>query len=132
MSNFRSSNAFWNGAVRLTTRNQATLMQEQILSQKEWSLFCLALGMDYSVFSRLILLQYKKFGNNGAETRRLAFIGQDEENMLKNFLMDSHWRLRDAKRDVGNDKGRYAIPRRMIINANTGLIEKGLRPILRR
>lgn len=50
MRDFASSNALWNEAVRLTVRNHAELMQEQILSQKEWSLFCLSLGMDHSVF----------------------------------------------------------------------------------
>lgn len=130
IENFTNSNVFWNGAVRLTTRNHAERMEEQILSQKEWLLFCLALGMDYSVFRKLIRLQYQKFGNNGAIIGRLDFIGDNETYMLKKFLMDSYWRLRDAKRDVGNVRDRYAIPRRMIVNANDDLIKDRLQPIL--
>ena len=49
--------------------------------------------------------------------------------MLKKFLMDAHWRLIDAKREVGNEENKYAIPRRMIQNANKDLIKNGLHPI---
>ena len=50
IENFTNSNVLCNGAVRLTVRNHAERMKEQILSPKEWSLFCLSLGMDHSVF----------------------------------------------------------------------------------
>ncbi len=44
--------------------------------------------------------------------------------------MDAYWRLRDAKRDVGNNKCQYAIPRRIIINENLDIVKNGFQPII--
>ena len=118
--NFRSSNQLWDNAIKINRRHEADYIENRPAKDKEL-LFCLSLGLDKEVLSRLNKLRQ----NNPATP--MSHFGQDEIQALESYLEKINEHLTAVKNTEADPR---KIPRRMLLNANIYLLKLGLKPII--
>lgn len=122
-----SSTALWRNAMNARFRKDSPI-EDFPANTIHLLLFCLALGMNTAVYSRLIALRKLQFGDM-EESIKNPPLGENELKALERYLDNADERLRCARNEAGiNNKN--DIVRRVLVNVSIDLIKAGLLPVL--
>ena len=120
-----SSTELWNNAMDARFSNDQHI-EDFSGNDLHLALICLSLGLNNSVYDRLIFLRKKAFGETVRSIK--TPVNNEEKNMLNSFLENSRERMLCAKNEAPN-LHKTEIVRRVLVNVAVDLMKSGLRPV---
>lgn len=131
IADYKNSAIFWRHVMQIRRGKDTYKLEANISPNKDILMLVLALAMDITVYD---LLKSKKSEltkkHCPVRTFRYPYIGEDEEQILIERLQFAGENLRTAIKHTNDADDIYAVPRRMLFDANLYLLQKGKRPII--